>query len=167
TTLGILSVHLFSLLTEKSSLERRLVPSWRATLANISMIWSADLLPPAPAGASVAYRRALPRDAGDTLFHLLGEPLFDQITSCSTLLRNMDTTPSMEQIKAECPMPIEPNKVCNTPVVEPKMTQFLINLGLNPCKGLDSALKSYQDKHLDIFGPYAKLFDLAEDARAE
>ncbi|XP_044140287.1 uncharacterized protein LOC122930766 [Bufo gargarizans] len=71
------------------------------------------------------------------------------------------------KMRAECPRPIVPNKVCDTPVVDPKVTQFLAKSGWNPRKGLDSALRSCQDKLLDIFGPLAKLFELAESARSD
>ncbi|XP_044128657.1 uncharacterized protein LOC122934563 [Bufo gargarizans] len=71
------------------------------------------------------------------------------------------------KMRAECPRPIVPNKVCDTPVVDPKVTQFLAKSGWNPRKGLDSALRSCQDKLLDIFGPLAKLFDMAESARSD
>ncbi|XP_044130591.1 uncharacterized protein LOC122923810 [Bufo gargarizans] len=47
------------------------------------------------------------------------------------------------------------------------MTPFLAKTGWNPRKGLDSALKSCQDKLLDIFGPLAKIFEMAESARVD
>ncbi|XP_040275286.1 uncharacterized protein LOC120990501 [Bufo bufo] len=47
------------------------------------------------------------------------------------------------------------------------MSQFLAKTGWNPKKGLDSALRSCQDKVLDVFGPLAKIFELAEAARTE
>ncbi|XP_044156772.1 uncharacterized protein LOC122943252 [Bufo gargarizans] len=71
------------------------------------------------------------------------------------------------KLRAECPRPLIPNKVCDTPSVDPKMTQFLAKTGWNPCKGLDSAIRSCQDKLLDIFGPLAKIFEMAESARAD
>ncbi|XP_040261452.1 uncharacterized protein LOC120977528 [Bufo bufo] len=71
------------------------------------------------------------------------------------------------KLRAECPRPIIPNKVCDTPSVDPKMIQFLSKAGWNPRKGLESALRSCQDKLLDVFGPLAKIFDLAESAKAE
>ncbi|XP_044141355.1 uncharacterized protein LOC122931355 [Bufo gargarizans] len=71
------------------------------------------------------------------------------------------------KLRAECPRPVIPNRVCETPAVDPKMTQFLARSGWNPRRGLESALRSCQDKLLDIFGPLAKLFDLAETAKAE
>ncbi|XP_044130837.1 uncharacterized protein LOC122923981 [Bufo gargarizans] len=71
------------------------------------------------------------------------------------------------KLRAECPRPIIPNKVCDTPSVDPKMIQFLSKAGWNPRKGLESALRSCRDKLLDIFGPLAKIFDLAESAKAE
>ncbi|XP_044140078.1 uncharacterized protein LOC122930634 [Bufo gargarizans] len=71
------------------------------------------------------------------------------------------------KLRAECPRPVIPNKVCETPSVDPKMTQFLTKSGWNPRRGLESALRSCQDKLLDIFGPLAKLLDLAEVAKAE
>ncbi|XP_040276167.1 uncharacterized protein LOC120991412 [Bufo bufo] len=71
------------------------------------------------------------------------------------------------KLRAECPRPVIPNRVCETPAVDPKMTQFLAKSGWNPRRGLESALRSCQDKLLDIFGPLAKLFDLAETAKAE
>ncbi|XP_040298690.1 uncharacterized protein LOC121009547 [Bufo bufo] len=71
------------------------------------------------------------------------------------------------KLRAECPRPIVPNRVCETPAVDPKITQFLTKSGWNPRKGLESALRSCQDKLLDIFGPLAKIFDLAEAAKAE
>ncbi|XP_044128788.1 uncharacterized protein LOC122922292 [Bufo gargarizans] len=71
------------------------------------------------------------------------------------------------KLRAECPRPLIPNKVCDTPSVDPKMTQFLAKTGWNPRKGLDSAIRSCQDKLLDIFGPLAKIFEMAESARAD
>ncbi|XP_044157590.1 uncharacterized protein LOC122943702 [Bufo gargarizans] len=71
------------------------------------------------------------------------------------------------KLRAECPRPIIPNRVCETPAVDPKMTQFLAKSGWNPRKGLESALRACQDKLLDIFGPLAKIFDLAEVAKVE
>lgn len=46
------------------------------------------------------------------------------------------------------------------------MVQFLAKTVWNPRKGLESTLKSCQDKLLDIFGPHTKLFELAENAKA-
>ncbi|XP_044128751.1 uncharacterized protein LOC122922247 [Bufo gargarizans] len=71
------------------------------------------------------------------------------------------------KLRAECPMPLIPNKVCETPAVDQKMTQFLAKTGWNPRKGLDSAIKSCQDKLLDIFGPLAKIFEMAESAKVD
>ncbi|XP_044146872.1 uncharacterized protein LOC122935173 [Bufo gargarizans] len=71
------------------------------------------------------------------------------------------------KLRAECPRPIIPHKVCDTPVVDPKMTQFLSKSGWNAKRGLDSALRGCQDKLLDIFGPLAKIMELAESARQE
>ncbi|XP_044148680.1 uncharacterized protein LOC122937730 isoform X2 [Bufo gargarizans] len=71
------------------------------------------------------------------------------------------------KLRAECPRPLIPNKVCETPAVDQKMTQFLAKTGWNPRKGLDSAIKSCQDKLLDIFGPLAKIFEMAESAKVD
>lgn len=71
------------------------------------------------------------------------------------------------KLRAECPRPLVPNKVCETPVVDPKMSQFLAKSGWSAKKGIDSALRSCQDKLLDVFGPLTKIFELAESARAE
>ncbi|XP_040294434.1 glutamate receptor ionotropic, NMDA 2C [Bufo bufo] len=72
----------------------------------------------------------------------------------------------LSKLRPECPRPLVPTKVCDTLVVDPKMAQFLSKSGWNPHKGLESALKACQDK-LDIFGPLARIFELAESARAD
>lgn len=74
---------------------------------------------------------------------------------------------SQNQLRVECPHPVTPSKVCDTLVVNPKITQFLTKLGWNPKRGLESALRSCQEKLLDIFGPLTKLFELAEGAKAD
>lgn len=50
-------------------------------------------------------------------------------------------------------------------MLDTKITQFLTKLGWNPQRGLKSALRSCQDKLLEIFGPLTKLFELAEEAK--
>lgn len=70
------------------------------------------------------------------------------------------------KLRAECSCSIAPRKVCDTPVVDPKMVQFLAKTVWKPRKGLESTLKSCQDKLLDIFGSHTKLFKLAENAKA-
>lgn len=70
------------------------------------------------------------------------------------------------KLRAECPRPVAPQKVCETPTVEPKISQFLNKSGWNPRKGLESALLACQDKHLDIFGPLTRLFEMAKNAKA-
>ncbi|XP_044142751.1 uncharacterized protein LOC122932427 [Bufo gargarizans] len=81
-------------------------------------------------------------------------------------IRNPLSKESRNKLRAECPRPLIPHKVCETPSVDPKMVQFLAKTGFNPRKGLDAALKAVQDKLLDITGPLAKIFDLAESAIA-
>ncbi|XP_044155389.1 uncharacterized protein LOC122941959 [Bufo gargarizans] len=81
-------------------------------------------------------------------------------------IRNPLSKESRNKLRAECPRPLIPHKVCETPSVDPKMVQFLAKMGFNPRKGLDSALKAVQDKLLDITGPLAKIFDMAESAKA-
>lgn len=70
------------------------------------------------------------------------------------------------KLKAECPRPILPNKVGQTPEVDPKIAQFLTKSKWNPRKGLESALRACQDKLLDIFGPLTKILEMTEEARA-
>ncbi|XP_044127310.1 uncharacterized protein LOC122921396 [Bufo gargarizans] len=74
---------------------------------------------------------------------------------------------SRNKLRAECPRPVVPNKVCDTPLVDPKMSQFLAKTGWNAKKGLDSALRSCQDKLLDVFGPLTRILEMAEAARIE
>ncbi|XP_040290011.1 uncharacterized protein LOC121002639 [Bufo bufo] len=74
---------------------------------------------------------------------------------------------SRNKLRAECPRPLVPNKVCETPIVDPKMAQFLTKTGWNSKKGLDSALRSCQDKILDVLGPLTKILEMAESARSE
>ncbi|XP_040290231.1 uncharacterized protein LOC121002763 [Bufo bufo] len=124
------------------------------------------------------------RQPDDLLIDSLGEPLFnpDELhhprsaewlpaTLVAQYLEAKIRTPlsreSRNKLRAECPRPIIPHKICETPSVDPKMVQFLAKTGFNPKKGLDSALKAVQDKLLDITGPLAKIFDLAETAKAE
>lgn len=59
-----------------------------------------------------------------------------------------------------------PQKVCGTPVTDPKIVQFLSKLGWSLRKGPESALRSCQDKHLHIFGPLTRIFEMAEGAKA-
>ncbi|KAM4698712.1 uncharacterized protein WCC33_014250 [Rhinophrynus dorsalis] len=68
------------------------------------------------------------------------------------------------KLRAECPRPVIPNKVCDTPELDSKMVQFIAKSGRDPRKGVDHALKSCQDKLLDILGPLTKIFELSEEA---
>ncbi|XP_044134250.1 uncharacterized protein LOC122936383 [Bufo gargarizans] len=120
--------------------------------------------------------------AKDTVIDPMGDPLFnpDQLhhprssewlpaTHVTQYLEARIRTPlskeARSKLRAECPRPLIPNKICETPTVDPKVVQFLAKTGFNPRKGLDSALKACQDKLLDMTGPLAKILDLAETAR--
>ncbi|XP_044158212.1 uncharacterized protein LOC122944062 [Bufo gargarizans] len=136
-------------------------------------------LPPPP---TAAFPDA-PSGSADPLLDPLGDPMFDPnalhhprssewlpATHVAQYIESMARKPLTKEartkLRAECPRPLIPHKVCETPVVDPKMVQFLTKTGFNPRKGLDSALRACQDKVLDIMGPLAKILDMAEAARA-
>lgn len=70
------------------------------------------------------------------------------------------------KLRAECPRPVVPSQVCETPTVDPKLVQFLTKMGWNPKKGMESSLTECQDKLLDFFGPLANIFEMAESAKS-
>lgn len=70
------------------------------------------------------------------------------------------------KLHAKCLRPMVPNKVCETPAVDPKLVRFLTKIGWNPKKGLESALKACQHKLLDVFGPLTKFFEMGEFAKS-
>ncbi|KAJ1119337.1 hypothetical protein NDU88_007523 [Pleurodeles waltl] len=62
---------------------------------------------------------------------------------------------------AECSRPAIPNKVVETPDIDPSMLSFLKTFAKDPKKGIDRAWRSCQDKLLDLSGPLAKILEMA------
>ncbi|KAM4697809.1 uncharacterized protein WCC33_013413 [Rhinophrynus dorsalis] len=81
-----------------------------------------------------------------------------------TWVRKPMSRATRNKLRAECPRPLIPNKVCNTPELDTRLVKFMSKMGRDPRKGLDKALKSCQDKLLDSLGPITKIFELSEDA---
>ncbi|KAM4702972.1 uncharacterized protein WCC33_011531 [Rhinophrynus dorsalis] len=81
-----------------------------------------------------------------------------------TWVRKPMSRATRNKLRAECPRPLIPNKVCNTPELDTRLVKFMSKTGRDPRKGLDKALKSCQDKLLDSLGPITKIFELSEDA---
>lgn len=78
------------------------------------------------------------------------------------LRKPLDKT-SRNKLKAECPCPLAPRKICLTPECDAKMVAFLNRSSKDPRKGLESVLKGVQDKLLDIGGPATRNFEMAEE----
>lgn len=62
-------------------------------------------------------------------------------------------------------LPHCPENGVRHPVVDPKILHFLAMTGWKPRKGLALALRSTQDKLLDIFGPLTRIFELTENTK--
>ncbi|KAM4749018.1 stereocilin [Rhinophrynus dorsalis] len=116
-----------------------------------------------------------------TILEARGDPLFDPegikhprssewspISHIGQYLENWVRKPlnstTRSKLRAECPRPVVNNKVCETPILDSKIVQFLSKSGKDPRKGIDRSLKACQDKLLDILGPITKIFELAEEA---
>ncbi|KAJ1196472.1 hypothetical protein NDU88_000343 [Pleurodeles waltl] len=69
------------------------------------------------------------------------------------------------RLRAECPRPEIPDKVAETPDIDPSMLTFLKKFAKDPKKGIDRAWHSCQDKLLDLAGPLAKILEMALRAK--
>ncbi|KAJ1162896.1 hypothetical protein NDU88_003360 [Pleurodeles waltl] len=69
------------------------------------------------------------------------------------------------RLRAECPRPEIPDKVAETPDIDPSMLTFLKKFAKDPKKGIDRAWRSCQDKLLDLAGPLAKILEMALRAK--
>ncbi|KAM4808182.1 LOW QUALITY PROTEIN: uncharacterized protein WCC33_003912 [Rhinophrynus dorsalis] len=121
-------------------------------------------------------------DNDHTLLHPQGEPLFDPdnllhprtadwfpvhfhvAKYLASRVRKPLNKATRNKLRAECPIPIVPDMVCNTPVVDPKISQFLGKTGWKAKKGLDYCLRNCKDKVLDVLGPCTKIFEMVEEA---
>ncbi|XP_078506532.1 uncharacterized protein LOC144766620 [Lissotriton helveticus] len=65
------------------------------------------------------------------------------------------------RLRSECPRPDVPNRVAETPEIDPNMLAFLKKFHKDPKKGIDRAWRRCQDKLLDTVGPLAKILELA------
>ncbi|KAM4706237.1 LOW QUALITY PROTEIN: uncharacterized protein WCC33_010960 [Rhinophrynus dorsalis] len=113
-----------------------------------------------------------------TLLDPQGEPLFDRDNILHPrsadwfpmdhvaiyLARKPSDKVTSNKLRAECPRPIVPDMVSNTPDVDPKISQFLSKSGWKPKKGLDYSLRNCQDKIFDILGSCIKIFEIVEAA---
>ncbi|XP_078496600.1 uncharacterized protein LOC144752592 [Lissotriton helveticus] len=71
------------------------------------------------------------------------------------------------KLKSECPKPSLPSHTTSTPSIDQPLITFFSKFGKDPRKGVDKAWSSCQDKLLDVVGPLARIFDLAESARLD
>ncbi|XP_078518897.1 uncharacterized protein LOC144784082 [Lissotriton helveticus] len=71
------------------------------------------------------------------------------------------------RLKSECPKPALPDKITLVPSIDHPLLTFFSKFGKDPRKGVDKAWSTCQDKLLDIVGPLARIFDMAESARLE
>ncbi|XP_078533880.1 uncharacterized protein LOC144820113 [Lissotriton helveticus] len=71
------------------------------------------------------------------------------------------------RLKSECPKPALPDKITLVPSIDQPLLTFFSKFGKDPRRGVDKAWSTCQDKMLDIVGPLARIFDIAESARLE
>lgn len=71
------------------------------------------------------------------------------------------------KLKSECPRPSLPSNITSTQSIDLSLLTFFSKFGKDPHKGIDKAWSTCQDKLLDIVGPLARIFDMAEVARLE
>ncbi|XP_078509521.1 uncharacterized protein LOC144769325 [Lissotriton helveticus] len=71
------------------------------------------------------------------------------------------------RLKSECPKPALPDKITLVPSIDQPLLTFFSKFGKDPRRGVDKAWSTCQDKLLDVVGPLARIFDLAEAARLE
>ncbi|KAJ1139288.1 hypothetical protein NDU88_005663 [Pleurodeles waltl] len=67
----------------------------------------------------------------------------------------------LARLRLECPRPDLPDKVTETPEVDPSMVTYLKKYTKDPKKEIDRAWKSCQDNLLDLSGPLTKILELA------
>lgn len=68
------------------------------------------------------------------------------------------------RLRTECPRPIVSPKVTNTPDFDTFMSNYMLQQGRDPCKGIEKGLKSAQDKLLDVAGPLTQTLVLTDEA---
>ncbi|XP_078527912.1 uncharacterized protein LOC144802049 [Lissotriton helveticus] len=71
------------------------------------------------------------------------------------------------RLKSECPKPALPDKITLVPTIDQPLLTFFSKFGKDPRRGVDKAWSTCQDKLLDIVGPLARIFDMAESARLD
>ncbi|XP_078496549.1 uncharacterized protein LOC144752521 [Lissotriton helveticus] len=71
------------------------------------------------------------------------------------------------RLKSECPKPALPDKITLVPSIDQPLLTFFSKFGKDPRRGVDKAWSTCQDKMLDIVGPLARIFDLAESAHLD
>ncbi|KAM4748917.1 uncharacterized protein WCC33_006326 [Rhinophrynus dorsalis] len=134
-----------------------------------------DVMDPLP----ISLDGVTPNIVVQTLLDPHGEPLFDPdnlLHPCSADWFPMDHVAkylatrvdkpldkgTRSKLRVKCPIPIVSDLVCNTPDVDPKISQFLGKTGWKPKKGLDYSLHNCQDKILDILVPCTKISEIVE-----
>ncbi|XP_044132350.1 uncharacterized protein LOC122924885 [Bufo gargarizans] len=81
------------------------------------------------------------------------------------LRKPMDKT-VRNRLRSECPRPLLPDFVAQTPEFDQIMTTFMSRGGRDPRKGVEKAFHGVQDKLLDSIGPLSRILYLADDALA-
>ncbi|XP_078540259.1 uncharacterized protein LOC144825323 [Lissotriton helveticus] len=71
------------------------------------------------------------------------------------------------RLKSECLKPALPDKITLVPTIDQPLLTFFSKFGKDPRRGVDKAWSTCQDKLLDIVGPLARIFDMAESARLD
>ncbi|XP_078524939.1 uncharacterized protein LOC144798029 [Lissotriton helveticus] len=71
------------------------------------------------------------------------------------------------RLKSECPKPALPDKITLVPSIDQPLLTFFSKFGKDPRRGVEKAWSTCQDKLLDIVGPLARIFDMAESARLD
>ncbi|XP_053552097.1 uncharacterized protein LOC128643154 [Bombina bombina] len=79
-------------------------------------------------------------------------------------LRKPLTKPQREFLQRECPRPYLAGMEATTPEFDWEMKFFMLAYGRVPQSRADKCLQSVQDRLLDITGPLAQIFQLAEEA---
>ncbi|XP_056410408.1 uncharacterized protein LOC130344431 [Hyla sarda] len=135
------------------------------------------------AGDTALDTDANPATQGKVILDALGEPLFhpDAISHPRSgdwsplphvaqyvelwARKSLDRS-SRNKLRAECPRPFIPNRVVDTPEVDPILMKYLLKSGKFTKKGIERSFKTIQERILDLMGPLTKILNLAEHAAA-
>ncbi|XP_040208083.1 uncharacterized protein LOC120939790 [Rana temporaria] len=135
------------------------------------------------AGDKALDSNATPVTQGEVILDALGEPFFHpdaishprsgewsplpQVAQYVELwARKALDRPARNKLRAECPRPFIPNKVVDTPEVDPILTKYLAKSGKLPKKGIERSFRTIQERVLDLIGPLTKILNLSEQAAA-